>query len=190
MTGSSQTRLTAEQLYARPDRDRCELVRGALRVFEPPGGRHGAIAVRLAARLAALVEAGRLGTVLEESGYVLRRDPDTVRGPDISFIAASRLPPGVVPVGFIPDAPDLAVEILSAPDRPAEVEEKVADYLGAGTRLVWVVDPRRRRVIVHRGANVPRVLGAGDVLDGEEVVPGFRLPIEVLFGDGSPAWPS
>jgi Uma2 family endonuclease len=73
-----------------------------------------------------------------------------VRGPDVSYISAARLPPDRVPIAFIPIAPDLAVEVLSPGDRPGDLDERIADYLGAGTRLVWVVDPRNAQVAVHR----------------------------------------
>jgi Uma2 family endonuclease len=122
--------------------------------------------------------------VLVESGYVLGRGPDTVRGPDVSFVSATRLPPDQIPEQFIPGAPDLAVEILSPSSRWSEVEEEVADYLAGGTRLVWVVEARERRVMVRYPDRPPRTLTAGDVLDGEDVVPGFALALADLFGHG------
>ncbi|MGH8569674.1 MAG: Uma2 family endonuclease, partial [Gammaproteobacteria bacterium] len=182
-------RLTAEEFYAHPGRDGAELVRGMMRVSEPPGGFHGVLAGRLAAKLVAHVEQHGLGTVLVESGYLLRRDPDTVRGPDLSFITAARLPADRMPIAFIPIAPDLAIEVLSPEDRPGEIEERIADFLEAGTRMVWVVDPSRRRVLVHRRSRPPRMVGAGGALDGEDVVPGFRLSMVELFG-GAPMAPS
>lgn len=173
--------VTAEELADYPDSKHYELVRGVPRVCEPPGGLHGRLAGKIAARLLDHVERLGLGTVLVESGYVLRRGPDTVRGPDVSFISVTRLPPDQIPEQFIPGAPDLAVEILSPTSRWSEVEEKVADYLAGGTRLVWVVEPRERRVVVRYPDRPPRTLTAGDVLDGEDVVPGFALALADLF---------
>lgn len=182
MPDASPARLTAEELHAHPDRDCAELVRGALRVSQPPGIRHGAIAVRLAAKLEQYAQPRGLGTVLVESGYVLRRDPDTVRGPDVSFISSAHLRPDRLPIAFFPGGPDLAVEIRSAADRPGEIEEKVADYRAAGTRLVWVVDPFSRLVTIHRLAEpVPEVRTTSQDLDGEEVIPGFRRSIAELL---------
>jgi Uma2 family endonuclease len=122
-----------------------------------------------------------LGTVLVEAGYVLRRMPDTVRGPDISFVSVARLPSNQIPETFIPGAPDLAVEIISPSSRWSEVEEKVADYLAGGARLVWLVDPRERRVVVRYPDRAPAVLAENDTLDGEDVVPGFTLPVAELL---------
>ncbi|HEX6107389.1 MAG TPA: Uma2 family endonuclease [Gemmatimonadales bacterium] len=173
--------VTAEELFQYPDAKYLELVRGVPRVCEPPGGVHGMIAGRLMSRLGDYVERRRLGTVLVEAGYVLQRGPDTVRGPDVSFISAARLPPERIPEAFIPGAPDLAVEILSPSSRWAEVEEKLADYFAAGARLVWVVDPAARRVIVRHPDRPARVVAAGDTLDGEDVVPGFAVPVAELF---------
>jgi Uma2 family endonuclease len=173
--------MTAEDLSRHPDRDRYELVAGTLRGSEPPGGVHGQVAMSLGYRLHGFVVGTRLGVVLVESGFVLRRGPDTVRGSDLSFVTAERLGPGVVPAGFLPVAPDLAVETRSPDDRPAEVAEKVANYLDAGTRLVWVVDPANRDVVVYRADGSVTRLGAMDWLDGEAVLAGFRCLVgEVL----------
>jgi Uma2 family endonuclease len=178
--------LTAEELFDYPDSKYYELVRGVPRVCEPLGGVHGRLAGKIAARLLDHVERLGLGTVLVEAGYVLRRGPDTVRGPDVSFISITRLPPDRIPEQFIPGAPDLAVEILSPDSRWSEIEEKVADYLAGGARLVWLVEPREQRVIVRYPDRPSRVLGPQDILDGENVVPGFALAVAELFGVDRP----
>jgi Uma2 family endonuclease len=173
--------VTAEELFQYPDSRYYELVRGQPRVCEPPGGVHGRIAARIAARLADYVERLGLGTVLVEAGYVLQRAPDTVRAPDVSFVSLARLPPDQIPEEFIPGTPDFAVEILSPSSRWSEVEEKIADYLAPGTRLVWVVDPGDRRAVVRYPDRPPRVVAVGGSLDGEDVVPGFSLALGDLF---------
>jgi Uma2 family endonuclease len=173
--------VTAEELFQFPDSKYYELVRGMPRVCEPPGGVHGKIAGSIVAHLHNHVERLGLGTVLVEAGYVLQRGPDTVRGPDVSFVSLARLPPEQIPEQFIPGAPDLAVEILSPSSRWSEVEEKIADYFAAGARLVWVVDPGERRAIVRYPDRPPRVVAAGESLDGEDVVPGFALALAELF---------
>ena len=175
-------RLTAEELFHHPDSKYLELIRGVPRVCEPPGGLHGQLAMRLGGRLDEHVNRLGLGTVLVEAGYVLRRAPDTVRGPDISFLSIERMSPDRIPVQFIPGAPDLAVEILSPDDRWSEMEEKVADYLEAGARMVWLVDPRERRVLVRYPDRASIVIAADGTLGGEDVVPGFALPLADLFG--------
>jgi Uma2 family endonuclease len=174
--------VTAEELFDYSDVKHLELVRGVPRVSEPPGGVHGRLAMRLGGRLDEYVNRLGLGTVLVEAGYVLEREPDTVRGPDISFLSITRLPPDRIPEQFIPGAPDLAVEILSPGDSWSEIEAKVREYLAGGVRLVWLVDPRERRVTVRYPDRPPRTLATDGVLDGEDVVPGFSLPLEDLFG--------
>jgi Uma2 family endonuclease len=174
--------LTAEDLYGLPEDDvRYELEEGRLVVSEPPGWTHGALAVRIAARLLAFTDPRRLGTVVVESGYVLARRPDTVRGPDVSFVRTERLPARDVAHRFYEGAPDLAVEIVSPSDRAAEVARKVAGYLRAGTRAVWVVYPDTRSVAVHTPDGLARLHGPGDVLPGGEALPGFSAAVDELL---------
>ena len=174
--------VTAEQLFKYPESKRYDLVRGEPQVREPPGGLHGRLAARLATRLGHHVEQHGLGTVLVEAGYVLRTAPDTVRGPDVSFISGARMPPDQIPERFIPGAPDLAVEVLSPGSRWPEVEEVLADYFASGARVVWVVVPRQRRIVVRYPDRPPEILAGNDFLDGGEVVPGFYLGLVDLFG--------
>lgn len=174
--------MTAEDMYAIPDDgSRYELVGGVLRVSEPPGGEHCYIASRLIIRLGAYVDAERLGIVMGECGYVLRRQPDTVRGPDVSFIRRDRIPRGDAFARFIEGAPDLVVEVVSPGDRRGEIAEKVEGYLDAGAQLVWVVYPRRTQVVVHDPEGIPEVLGLDGALEGRDVVSGFSLPLAELF---------
>lgn len=171
-----QRLLTAEDLYEIPDDDhRYELVRGVLHVSEPPGFVHGKLAVRIGARLLAFVDDRNLGEVAVESGYVLERAPDTVRGPDVSFIRAERAPVGDARETFVEGVPDLAVEIRSPGDHAGEIAAKVAEYLNAGTSIVWVVDPRKRVILVHTPDGMTRVLRDDDTLDGGSVLPGFSV---------------
>src|SRR5207253_7566154 len=161
--GMSPAILTADELLHIPDKH-AELVRGVLVVREPPGLRHGRIALELGRRLADHVAAGRLGRVYVESGFKLTSNPDTVRGPDVAFIRQTRLPEPE-PVGYPALAPDLVVEILSPSDRPGDVLGKVADWLSAGTRLVWVVDPERRLVRIYRADGVDEIVTLEQALD-------------------------
>jgi Uma2 family endonuclease len=179
---SAMALLTAEDLERLnlPNK-RTELVRGALIVREPAGFEHGVVAARLATRLGMFVEAQQLGVVLAaETGFTQFRAPDTVRAPDVAFISTARLPPDRVR-GFAELAPDLVAEVLSPGDTAGEVAEKVDDWLSAGSRLVWVVDPVRRNARVHRanGAVVP--LTESDEFEGEDVVPGFTCPVADLL---------
>lgn len=173
--------LTAEELLhtSIPDK-RVDLVRGVLVVREPPGLRHGRIALNLGRRLADHVDAGALGRVYVESGFKLTSNPDTVRGPDVAFIGHTRLPQPE-PVGYPTLAPDLVVEIRSPGDRPGDVLGKVADWLSAGTRLVWVVDPERRLARIYRLDGSEDIVTADHTLHGEDVVPGFACPLESIL---------
>lgn len=174
--------LTAEELLALniPDK-RTELVRGRLIVREPAGFRHGVVAMELARRLADFVRANALGVVVAaETGFKLFSDPDTVRAPDVGYIRADRVPKPL-PRGYADIAPDLAVEVLSPDDRAGEVLAKVSDWLRAGCRLVWVVDPERRLARVYRADGSEAHVSADSALDGEDVLPGFSCRLEDLI---------
>jgi Uma2 family endonuclease len=158
-----------------------ELVRGRLIVREPPGTRHGVIAARLGYYLSDFVHRHGLGIVAaQDTGFKITRDPDTVRAPDVAFIGrdrADRIPPR----GYAEVAPDLLAEILSPDDAPAEVLAKVADWLAAGTKLVWLVDPQRSEVRVYREDGSLSVLRESDSLDGESVLPGLTCPLKQVL---------
>ena len=174
--------MTAEELLHLnlPDK-RTELVRGVLIVREPAGYRHGRVAMNMAIRLGAHLEQTRAGLLFAaETGFTLERDPDTVRAPDVAFVRRERLPEPE-PVGFPAFAPDLAVEVLSPGDRPGEVLAKVGDWLNAGARLVWVIDPERREARVYRGDGTTQTLGEDQALDGEDVLPGFTCQLHGIL---------
>lgn len=164
------------------DRHKFELVRGRLVRESRPGARHGRLGIKLGRRLDEFAIEHDLGLVFTDTGFTLFRDPDTLRGPDLSFVSRARIPASGYAGTFWQLAPDLAVEILSPSNRPGEMREKVSDYLAAGSLEVWVVDAERQLITVHRrNAEVER-LEAGDTLDGGAVLPGFRLPLAELFG--------
>ena len=175
--------MTAEELIELPADDyKYELVEGELIRMPPTGGEHGKLAARLVRLLDEYAEAHDLGIVCTaEAGFILRRTPDTVRAPDVSFVAKDRIPATGVPKTYWPFAPDLAVEVVSPSDRFDEVQTKVADYLAAGARLVWVVHPTTRTVFVYRSAHNVQALGEADELNGEEVLTGFRCPVSRVF---------
>jgi Uma2 family endonuclease len=179
----ARTGMTAEGLlrYSEPG-VRTELVKGELIRMSPSGGPHGKVAAAVADILRAFVRPRRLGIVFgAETGFVLERDPDTVRGADAAFVSNARLPGGELPEGFFPAAPDLAVEVLSPDDRAAEVEEKVAEYLAAGARAVWVLSPRARTLTAHRPGGEARRLGPDETVDGGEALPGFAVKVAEFF---------
>lgn len=178
--------MTADELlgYEVPGK-RTELRRGHLLVHEPPGFEHADIVVRISTALAIHVRActPSLGRVVAgDPGFILERDPDTVRAPDVAFVRRDRLPPGPVR-GFAEFIPDLAVEVRSPSDRTGELLVKVGDWLNAGVALLWVIDPVRRCAQVYRPDGLVTILGESETLMGEPVLPGFTLALSTLFDD-------
>ncbi len=158
-----------------------ELVRGRLVVREPPGTWHGVISATLTRLLGDFVARHGLGIVAaQDTGFKIASDPDTVRAPDVAFIGRQQAG-RIRERGYAELAPDLLAEILSPDDPPAEVLAKVAEWLAAGTKLVWVVDPERLEVRVYRGDGSLSVLHESDSLDGEDVLPGFSCPVRQVF---------
>ena len=178
-----KTLFTAEELASLPTTGRrLELVKGKVYEMPPPGARHGSVAMRIGIQLGAYVQANQMGEVFAaETGFILRRDPDTVRAPDTAFVARDRLPDEGLPTGYFEGPPDLAVEVLSPDDRPRNVREKVADWLGSGTQLVWVIDPGTRSATVYRSLEDVQHLSENASLDGGQVIPGFTCNIRDLF---------
>ncbi|MCC7052073.1 MAG: Uma2 family endonuclease [Gemmatimonadaceae bacterium] len=171
-------RMTAEQLfrYDLPGK-RTELLRGHLVVRNPAGFWHGVVALRLATALQLWLRENPLGVVSgNDPGFVLKRGPDTVRAPDVAFVRADRVPEAP-DRGFAELAPDLAIEVRSRGDRTRALDAKVRQWLAAGTRLVWVIEPVQKRARVFRLDGSVATLGHHDVLDGEDVLPGFRLAL-------------
>ena len=161
---------------------RTELINGVLVVREPAGYNHGRIAMTLSIVIGTFVREHRLGDVLAaETGFKLTSHPDTVRAPDVAFVSNDRIP--VQRRGFPAMAPDLAVEVLSPDDRPSEILAKVADWLRAGSKLVWVVDPERRVARVYRDDGSESLLSEGDSLDGETVLPAFSCSLAEILAD-------
>ena len=151
-------------------------------MMTPAGGRHGQVAHRVGPVIGNHVLDRNLGRVFAaETGFLLQRDPDTVRAPDTAFVAGERLETGEVPTGFLEMAPDLAVAVVSPGDSATAVQAKVDDWLAAGTRLVWVVDPETRSVTVHRPAGAAAAVPEAGTLDGAPVFSDFSVRVRDLF---------
>lgn len=175
--------MTADDLLRMPANGmRTELIRGELVTMPPAGFEHGSVTVNLTWPMANHVNANDLGKVVAaETGFIVERGPDTVRAPDIGFVSKAKLQRVGIPKKFFPEAPDAAVEVLSPSDTVDEVDEKVQQWLAAGTLLVWVVNPRQKTVTVYRPNVKPIILTVDDILDGGDVIPGFRLPVRDIF---------
>ena len=153
-----------------------ELVRGVLVVREPPSTRHGRVAAWVTHLLLDYVARHALGVVIQDAGFEIESDPDTVRAPDVAFVSRSRVDE-IPATGFARFAPDLAVEVVSPHDRPGELLAKVGQLLDAGSKLVWVIDPPRAQAIVYRENGDVTIVGPDGSLDGESVLPGFSCPL-------------
>jgi Uma2 family endonuclease len=174
--------VTAQELSQLPPGGRYALVKGELRTMPPAGGEHGGIAMHVGASLYQAVTAQNLGRVYAaETGFLLATNPDTVLAPDAAFVRAERLVQIADAAGFIPGAPDLAVEVISPSDTYTEVEEKVTLWLQHGTRMVVVVNPRRRSVTVYQPARPVLFLSEQDELSGDDAVPGWSIRVQDLF---------
>ena len=177
--------LTAEEFAALPSEGlRLELIRGEIRAMPPAFADHGDTVGALHVILGAYIRAQRLGKIYgAETGFLLARNPDTVRAPDIAFIQTVRLTPEASAPNWNPVVPDLVVEVVSSRDREREIAEKVRMWLDAGGRMVWVVYRVRRTIEVFRPGQSATVLSEQDALDGMDVVPGFSTPIAEIFAE-------
>jgi len=175
--------VTAEEFIAlRDDSCRMELVDGEIVRMAPSGGGHGKVTFRAAGLLNNYLEAHPIGEGFgAETGFLLRRNPDLVRAPDVSILLNEHIPPDGIPGGFIPATPDLVVEVVSPNDGAEEVQRKVQDWLNAGVPLLWLMYPGLRRVVVHAPGQPMLILGENDILDGGAVLPGFSCRVADLF---------
>jgi len=149
--------------------------------MSPPGAIHGSFQNRIGTALSMQGEMKGLGKAYTEVGIVLARKPDHIVGADAAFIANQSLPAREAPEGYLETVPELVVEIRSKNDTNAEIAEKVADYLQAGSTLVWVIDPTPETVTEHRPNSQPRVFEKTNALTCEDIIPGFRLSLAELF---------
>jgi Uma2 family endonuclease len=176
--------VTVEELWALPEKPgvRYELVAGELVEVPAAGALHNLIAALVYELLRAFVREHDLGLVFTDGmGYILDRDPDLLRIPDVSFVSWARVPEDGAPEGYWPGAPDLAVEVVSPHDRADDVHDKVREYLESGARLVWVLWPKRRSVTAHTPDGVTRELDSDDELLGGDALPDFRVRVADLF---------
>jgi Uma2 family endonuclease len=148
----------------------------------PSSVKTGLIRIRISSAMDVHVEAHGLGYVTDsETGFILSSNPHTVVAPDVGFFRPDRYPADYPEQGFYPMPPDLAIEVISPTDERADIKKKQQLYEHAEVPLVWWVDPEARTVTVHRPGQAPEVLDESMTLDGEQVLPGFTLPVERIF---------
>ncbi len=164
-----------------PDGSKEELVRGVIVTMPAAGFRHGVCQTNAAFLLKSHTRATRSGRVTVESGLPTEQDPDTVRGPDVAFWSAERLPLDQMPEVYPDVAADLVVEVLSPGSRRQAVQDKIREYLNRGVRMIWIVDPEARSVTVYRQASEGRLLWEDATLTGEDVLPGFQCRVAEFF---------
>jgi len=175
---------TIADLIARSNEEnRYELVRGDLLMMSPASPAQGRYASRVDRVLGGYVDEHDLGEVYTaEPGFELQPEPDpVVRAPDVAFVRKDQIPPADRQSGFWPIAPDLAVEIISPSETATEIQDKVQDYLAAGTRMIWLVFPAHKIVTEYQSTGIVRHYNYEDSLDGGDVVPGFHYALKKLF---------
>ena len=174
---------TAEDLaLISDDGNRYELIEGELKVMSPAGGRHGRIAVRINKLLAIHVDDNHLGaTYAAETGFIIAVNPDTVRAPDGAFVRKEKIASLDDDSGFLPFAPDLAVEVVSPTDSFASIERKALMWLKAGTQLVLILEPESKTAHVYRSRTDIAVYGVGDIIDAADVVKDWKFAVSDVF---------
>jgi Uma2 family endonuclease len=160
-----------------------ELDRGRLIIVSPPARRHGRLQGRIVKEFILQGEEQGFGEAGTETAFVLSKNPATVYIPDVHFIAKRSFPVRETREGYLETPPDIAVEVLGKRKSRPPMEQKVSDYLAAGITEIWVVDPAKKTVTIHRASTAPRVLTEAETLTIADIIPGFSLPLAELFRD-------
>ena len=177
----TETLVTGEDLLAMGDIGPSELVEGRIVRMSPTGGKHAIYELNFAEQLKAFVKQYRLGKVMVgEVGIYTHRNPDTVRAADVAFISSARYSQWKQ-TGFVDIAPELVVEMLSPDDRMSDMMRKLREYFSIGVKLVVVADPETKTVYTYRSLTDVREFGEADTLSGDDVLPGFSVPVADVF---------
>jgi Uma2 family endonuclease len=187
-TVTARRRTTPEKFLVMEDAAGYELVDGELKE-RTVSVLASATAVEIASLLQTYARSGERGVVLgSDIGLqIFRGRPGRIPRPDVAFVAANKVTQEVWKGGFLRVPPDLIVEVISPGDTAAEMQRKVDEYLSAGVRLVWVVYPDTKRIVIFRADGTTAIMGPGGSLDGEGVLPGFSAPVVDLFPETLPA---
>ena len=183
MTTTKEKLLTADDLLELHSKGvRGELIRGVLCETMSTGRKHGLIVGKLSYTLGTVIYPQGLGSIMaSDSGVLLKRDPDTVREPDIAYFSVEKMPYGDESPGYADVIPDLVVEVVSPNDTWQSVHDKAMMWQNFGVRLVWVAFPEERVVDVYPSGGEVRTLGEEDTLDGGDVLPGFSCRVSEIF---------
>jgi len=176
--------LTAEEFFHLPDPQdgsKRELVRGEVVVMSRPGFEHGEIQLNIGSLIKEFLRKQRIGRVISESGIITEHQPDTVRGPDISYYSKERVPLEGRIVGYHDQPPDLCVEIVSPSNSKRELRAKIKEYFFAGVRMVWVIEPEDRSITILQAPDEGRTLYDNALVEGGDVLPGFTCKVSDLF---------
>jgi Uma2 family endonuclease len=175
--------LTAEEFRRLPDDGRPkELKRGKVVLMDLPAPRHGQICGQVYYLLRQHLENHPLGhLVTNDSGIITEHDPDTVRGADVAFYSYNRVPPGPLPQGYLPVAPELAFEVRSPGDRWGRIWTKIGEYLEAGVKVVCVLDQMTERCHVYRNQEEIQVFLPDQESILPDVLPEFRVAVRRFF---------
>jgi Uma2 family endonuclease len=175
---------TDEEFMALPDDgNRYEVVNGELVAVGSAGAKHGYYVSLIHILLGAYVRSQKLGFTFD-SDTSFKMKSGNRRSPDCSFFSKERLRSlGGIPKGYIEGAPDLAIEVLSEANTVGEIHDKIVEYFENGSRLVWVIHPEEKYVLVYRQPEPAALKRPGDILEGEEVIPGFALDLSEFFAE-------
>ena len=184
MSTSTTALMTAEEYMQLPRGEgfRHELINGELITMPSPGFPHSRTATRLLVALAQFVLEHELGEVFAELGVKLTLNPDTVLGPDISFITKQRLDERPDLEGYWPGPPDLAVEVWSPSNRPGKVNARISSLFGYGVKQVWIVNQKKRIVTIYCSPSDSITFSGSDELQADDILPGFRISLDRIFG--------
>ncbi len=176
-------KMTAEELMKlSPEASRGELIAGEFISMSPAGFKHGQIAATILIIMGQFVRQAKNGKVYAaETGFILKRNPDTVRAPDVAFVTSERADQQEQETGFFNGAPNLAVEVISPSETMEDIEGKLFDYLDAGTQVVWLVFPRTQSITVYRSLKDIRIYTVENTIDCEELLPGFAVAVKEIF---------
>ena len=182
ITPTANQLLTGEEFALTDVPDSYELVRGRIVPMPPPNLNHGVVESNLHGPVYVYLQTHPLGRlVIGESGIYTERDPDTVRGVDLYFISHERLARRDKTKNYLTVAPDWITEVKSPSNTEAYIQEKLAEYFAINVRMVWLVDPEERCIQLYRSMTDIRMFNDGDTITGEDVLPGFTLPVAKIF---------